>query len=198
MPTRLYVGSFEDEADPGGPYVVLVAARGDTAERLGPQKKVKSLNQLSPIGESLLIRRIPTDPIHESEAFELNSFVEPTLVGLAGVVNRDRLRPLYIGATDALLLPGRTIEGKFEGLGLVFAEAASQDCLSTGSRIGGLEDAASDDRFLFNETDQDACTHHLAALLEGAQGTASNSMRDTYSPISLGGLRQAYIWAWLA
>ena len=52
LPTRLYGDSFEDEADLGGPYVVLVAARGDTAERLGPQKKVRSLNQLSPIGEA--------------------------------------------------------------------------------------------------------------------------------------------------
>jgi phosphatidylinositol alpha-1,6-mannosyltransferase len=92
------------------------------------------------------------------------SFVD---VRLAGVVRRDRLRALY-RVSDALLLPGQTIKGKFEGFGLVFTEAASQGCPSIGSRIGGVEDAVSNGRsgFLFDETDQDAFTQQLAALLE--------------------------------
>jgi phosphatidylinositol alpha-1,6-mannosyltransferase len=91
------------------------------------------------------------------------SFVD---IRLTGVISRERLRALYrVG--DALLLPAQTTEGKFEGFGLVFTEAASQGCPSIGSRIGGVEDAIADGRsgFLFDEADQHAFVQQLATIL---------------------------------
>ncbi|MGB0723440.1 MAG: glycosyltransferase family 4 protein [Gammaproteobacteria bacterium] len=83
-----------------------------------------------------------------------------------GVVSRERLRALYRVA-DALVLPGRSIKGKFEGFGLVFTEAASQGCPSLASRIGGVEDAVAEGRsgFLFDEHDHDGMSRRLGALL---------------------------------
>ena len=87
-------------------------------------------------------------------------------VNVTGSVSRDRLRALY-RVSEALLLPGQSLKGKFEGFGLVFIEAASQGCPSLGSRIGGVEDAIAEgvSGFLFDETDHDGMAKKLAEII---------------------------------
>lgn len=101
-----------------------------------------------------------------AKAVTERAMTSPADVDVAGSVSRDRLRALY-RVSQALLLPGRTLKGKFEGFGLVYIEAASQGCPSLGSRIGGVEDAVAEgvSGFLFEETDLDGMAQRLAEII---------------------------------
>jgi phosphatidyl-myo-inositol dimannoside synthase len=147
----------------------IVVTVGRIEPRKGQLKGIQIVEQAQKCVDRKFVYVIVGKAIDQTyyETLQARARVSSIDVRLAGVVSRDRLRALY-RVSDALLLPGETIKSKFEGFGLVFTEAASQGCPSLGSRIGGAEDAVADGRsgFLFDETDQEAFTQQLAALVK--------------------------------
>ena len=157
------------ELEDVGPDDAIVVTVGRIEPRKGQLKGIEIVEQAQKCVDRRIVYLIvgkAIDPAYH-EVVQERARASSVDVRLAGVVSRDRLRALYL-VSDALLLPGQTIEGKFEGFGLVFTEAASQGCPSIGSRIGGVEDAVADGRsgFLFDETDQGAFAQQLASLIE--------------------------------
>jgi phosphatidylinositol alpha-1,6-mannosyltransferase len=151
------------------PRDAIVITVGRIEPRKGQLRGIQIVEQAQKCVDRKIVYVIVGKAIDQAyyEALRERARVSSIEVRLAGVVSRDRLRALY-RVSDALLLPGETIKGKFEGFGLVFIEAASQGCPSLGSRIGGVEDAVAEGRsgFLFDEDDQEAFTRQLAVLLE--------------------------------
>ncbi len=134
--------SAAGEADP--PYLLSV---GLVRERKGLDISIAAFLLLAPEFPGLEYRiagRIRDDDTGRRLRSLLDAHPEGRRVQLLGEVDEARLLRLYDGCTLFVLIPRKDSAGRFEGLGLVYLEAAARGKATIGATGCGAEDAVID------------------------------------------------------
>lgn len=137
-----HLPSAAGEADP--PYLLSV---GLVRERKGLDVSIATFLHLAPEFPGLEYRiagRIPDGDTGRRLRSQLDAHPEGRRVHLLDEVDEARLLRLYDGCTLFVLTPREDSAGRFEGLGLVYLEAAARGKAAIGTAGCGAEDAVVD------------------------------------------------------